>query len=133
MLIDGIFFSPFFKGDGQNLFTKDVTVIEGEVATISCQVNKSDDSVIQLLNPNRQTIYFRDFRRKFPLLAFVVLHLEGFQPMSTSIFHRLRWQEIWFCLYGHRFLENFNLQTKQITFENAIFSLPNPIWVVCVS
>uniref|UniRef100_A0A8I3RTJ9 Cell adhesion molecule 1 n=1 Tax=Canis lupus familiaris TaxID=9615 RepID=A0A8I3RTJ9_CANLF len=51
-------------GDGQNLFTKDVTVIEGEVATISCQVNKSDDSVIQLLNPNRQTIYFRDFRRK---------------------------------------------------------------------
>ncbi|XP_038523426.1 cell adhesion molecule 1 isoform X1 [Canis lupus familiaris] len=50
-------------GDGQNLFTKDVTVIEGEVATISCQVNKSDDSVIQLLNPNRQTIYFRDFRR----------------------------------------------------------------------
>ena len=62
------FFSPFFKGDGQNLFTKDVTVIEGEVATISCQVNKSDDSVIQLLNPNRQTIYFRDFRRKFPSL-----------------------------------------------------------------
>lgn len=54
----------FLKGDGQNLFTKDVTVIEGEVATISCQVNKSDDSVIQLLNPNRQTIYFRDFRRK---------------------------------------------------------------------
>lgn len=60
-----LFFSCF-KGDGQNLFTKDVTVIEGEVATISCQVNKSDDSVIQLLNPNRQTIYFRDFRRKCP-------------------------------------------------------------------
>lgn len=57
-------YRSFFKGDGQNLFTKDVTVIEGEVATISCQVNKSDDSVIQLLNPNRQTIYFRDFRRK---------------------------------------------------------------------
>ncbi|XP_059960623.1 cell adhesion molecule 1 isoform X2 [Mesoplodon densirostris] len=62
------------KGDGQNLFTKDVTVIEGEVATISCQVNKSDDSVIQLLNPNRQTIYFRDFRplkdSRFQLLNF---------------------------------------------------------------
>ncbi|XP_037697455.1 cell adhesion molecule 1 isoform X5 [Choloepus didactylus] len=61
-------------GDGQNLFTKDVTVIEGEVATISCQVNKSDDSVIQLLNPNRQTIYFRDFRplkdSRFQLLNF---------------------------------------------------------------
>uniref|UniRef100_A0A8C6FT31 Cell adhesion molecule 1 n=1 Tax=Moschus moschiferus TaxID=68415 RepID=A0A8C6FT31_MOSMO len=57
-----------------NLFTKDVTVIEGEVATISCQVNKSDDSVIQLLNPNRQTIYFRDFRplkdSRFQLLNF---------------------------------------------------------------
>ncbi|XP_028722315.1 cell adhesion molecule 1 isoform X4 [Peromyscus maniculatus bairdii] len=61
-------------GDGQNLFTKDVTVIEGEVATISCQVNKSDDSVIQLLNPNRQTIYFKDFRplkdSRFQLLNF---------------------------------------------------------------
>ncbi|XP_055404116.1 cell adhesion molecule 1 isoform X5 [Bubalus kerabau] len=62
------------QSDGQNLFTKDVTVIEGEVATISCQVNKSDDSVIQLLNPNRQTIYFRDFRplkdSRFQLLNF---------------------------------------------------------------
>uniref|UniRef100_A0A8C2MZB5 Cell adhesion molecule 1 n=1 Tax=Cricetulus griseus TaxID=10029 RepID=A0A8C2MZB5_CRIGR len=61
-------------GNGQNLFTKDVTVIEGEVATISCQVNKSDDSVIQLLNPNRQTIYFKDFRplkdSRFQLLNF---------------------------------------------------------------
>ncbi|XP_076781156.1 cell adhesion molecule 1 isoform X7 [Arvicanthis niloticus] len=65
---------PEYAGDGQNLFTKDVTVIEGEVATISCQVNKSDDSVIQLLNPNRQTIYFRDFRplkdSRFQLLNF---------------------------------------------------------------
>ncbi|XP_039769550.1 cell adhesion molecule 1 isoform X3 [Ornithorhynchus anatinus] len=49
-------------GDGQNLVTEDVTVVEGEVATISCRVKDSDDSVIQLLNPNRQTIYFRDFR-----------------------------------------------------------------------
>uniref|UniRef100_A0A8C6XPV6 Cell adhesion molecule 1 n=1 Tax=Naja naja TaxID=35670 RepID=A0A8C6XPV6_NAJNA len=48
--------------DGQNLVTEDVTVVEGEVATISCRVKNSDDSVIQLLNPNRQTIYFRDFR-----------------------------------------------------------------------
>uniref|UniRef100_A0A670JU83 Cell adhesion molecule 1 n=1 Tax=Podarcis muralis TaxID=64176 RepID=A0A670JU83_PODMU len=50
------------SGDGQNLVTEDVTVVEGEVATISCKVRNSDDSVIQLLNPNRQTIYFRDFR-----------------------------------------------------------------------
>ncbi|KGL83094.1 Cell adhesion molecule 1, partial [Tinamus guttatus] len=50
------------QGDGQNLVTEDVTVVEGDVATISCRVKNSDDSVIQLLNPNRQTIYFRDFR-----------------------------------------------------------------------
>uniref|UniRef100_A0A6I8PCH4 Cell adhesion molecule 1 n=1 Tax=Ornithorhynchus anatinus TaxID=9258 RepID=A0A6I8PCH4_ORNAN len=62
------FFLVFFvvvsgsPGDGQNLVTEDVTVVEGEVATISCRVKDSDDSVIQLLNPNRQTIYFRDFR-----------------------------------------------------------------------
>uniref|UniRef100_A0A3Q2Q8K4 Cell adhesion molecule 1b n=1 Tax=Fundulus heteroclitus TaxID=8078 RepID=A0A3Q2Q8K4_FUNHE len=31
-------------------------------ATISCRVKNNDDSVIQLLNPNRQTIYFRDVR-----------------------------------------------------------------------
>ncbi|XP_043937081.1 cell adhesion molecule 1 isoform X3 [Protopterus annectens] len=46
----------------QNLVTDDVMVVEGEVATISCRVKNNDDSVIQLLNPNRQTIYFRDFR-----------------------------------------------------------------------
>ncbi|XP_019398667.1 PREDICTED: cell adhesion molecule 1 [Crocodylus porosus] len=51
-----------FSGGGQNLVTEDVTVVEGDVATISCRVKNSDDSVIQLLNPNRQTIYFRDFR-----------------------------------------------------------------------
>lgn len=53
-------------GVGQNLVTEDVTVVEGDVATISCRVKNSDDSVIQLLNPNRQTIYFRDFRRECP-------------------------------------------------------------------
>ncbi|XP_030394134.1 cell adhesion molecule 1 isoform X7 [Gopherus evgoodei] len=51
-----------YTGDGQNLVTENVTVVEGEVATISCRVENSDDSVIQLLNPNRQTIYFKDFR-----------------------------------------------------------------------
>ncbi|XP_072320418.1 cell adhesion molecule 1b isoform X3 [Eucyclogobius newberryi] len=48
--------------DGQNLATDNVTVIEGEMATISCRVRDNDDSVIQLLNPNRQTIYFKDYR-----------------------------------------------------------------------
>ncbi|XP_069390462.1 cell adhesion molecule 1b isoform X4 [Paralichthys olivaceus] len=32
------------------------------MATISCRVKDNDDSVIQLLNPNRQTIYFKDVR-----------------------------------------------------------------------
>ncbi|XP_072303051.1 cell adhesion molecule 1-like isoform X5 [Eucyclogobius newberryi] len=46
----------------QNLVTDNVSVVEGEQATISCRVKNNDDSVIQLLNPNRQTIYFRDVR-----------------------------------------------------------------------
>ncbi|XP_018080137.1 cell adhesion molecule 1 L homeolog isoform X2 [Xenopus laevis] len=50
------------SGEHQNLVTEDVTVVEGEVAIISCRVKNNDDSVIQLLNPNRQTIYFRDVR-----------------------------------------------------------------------
>ncbi|XP_040181315.1 cell adhesion molecule 1 isoform X7 [Rana temporaria] len=58
---------PFYEqlqssAERQNLETENVTVVEGEVATISCRVKNNDDSVIQLLNPNRQTIYFRDFR-----------------------------------------------------------------------
>uniref|UniRef100_A0A3B1K2A7 Cell adhesion molecule 1 n=1 Tax=Astyanax mexicanus TaxID=7994 RepID=A0A3B1K2A7_ASTMX len=46
----------------QNLVTDNVSVVEGETATISCRVKNNDDSVIQLLNPNRQTIYFKDVR-----------------------------------------------------------------------
>ncbi|XP_023669344.1 cell adhesion molecule 1 isoform X4 [Paramormyrops kingsleyae] len=46
----------------QNLVTDNVSVVEGEVATISCRIKNNDDSVIQLLNPNRQTIYFKDVR-----------------------------------------------------------------------
>ncbi|XP_026878201.1 cell adhesion molecule 1b isoform X2 [Electrophorus electricus] len=50
------------KAEGQNLVTGNVSVVEGETATISCRVKNNDDSVIQLLNPNRQTIFFRDVR-----------------------------------------------------------------------
>ncbi|XP_028822894.1 cell adhesion molecule 1b isoform X1 [Denticeps clupeoides] len=50
------------KAQGQNLVTDMISVVEGETATISCRVKNNDDSVIQLLNPNRQTIYFRDVR-----------------------------------------------------------------------
>lgn len=49
----------------QNLVTDNVSVVEGEMAIISCRVKNNDDSVIQLLNPNRQTIYFRDMRREY--------------------------------------------------------------------
>ncbi|XP_029106830.1 cell adhesion molecule 1 isoform X5 [Scleropages formosus] len=50
------------KVQSQNLVTDNVSVVEGDVATISCRVKNNDDSVIQLLNPNRQTIYFKDLR-----------------------------------------------------------------------
>ncbi|KAM4703914.1 cell adhesion molecule 1 isoform 4-T4 [Rhinophrynus dorsalis] len=50
------------SAEHQNLMTEDVTVVEGDVAIISCRVKNNDDSVIQLLNPNRQTIYFKDVR-----------------------------------------------------------------------
>ncbi|XP_062261469.1 cell adhesion molecule 1a isoform X4 [Platichthys flesus] len=46
----------------QNLVTDNISVVEGDMAMISCRVKDNDDSVIQLLNPNRQTIYFRDMR-----------------------------------------------------------------------
>ncbi|XP_016376888.1 cell adhesion molecule 1-like isoform X1 [Sinocyclocheilus rhinocerous] len=51
-----------FPVQSQNLIADNVSVVEGETATISCRVKNNDDSVIQLLNPNRQTIYFRDVR-----------------------------------------------------------------------
>lgn len=57
----------------QNLVTDNVSVVEGEMAIISCRVKNNDDSVIQLLNPNRQTIYFRDMRREYYTTALVTL------------------------------------------------------------
>lgn len=48
------------------MVTENVSVVEGDTAIISCRVKNNDDSVIQLLNPNRQTIYFRDMRREYP-------------------------------------------------------------------
>ncbi|XP_069081044.1 cell adhesion molecule 1 isoform X4 [Pleurodeles waltl] len=57
-----------------SLMMDNVSVVEGEVATISCRVVNNDGSVIQLLNPNRQTIYFRDYRplkdNRFQLVNF---------------------------------------------------------------
>ncbi|XP_029029085.1 cell adhesion molecule 1a isoform X2 [Betta splendens] len=57
-----LFQAALQKVVSQNLATDNVSVVEGEMAIISCRVKNNDDSVIQLLNPNRQTIYFRDMR-----------------------------------------------------------------------
>ncbi|KAM6907503.1 cell adhesion molecule 1 isoform 3-T3 [Xenentodon cancila] len=57
-----VFQAALHKVVSQNLVTDDVLVVEGDTAIISCRVKNNDDSVIQLLNPNRQTIYFRDMR-----------------------------------------------------------------------
>ncbi|KAM9728780.1 cell adhesion molecule 1 isoform 2-T2 [Menidia menidia] len=57
-----VFVAALHKVVSQNLVTDNVSVVEGETAIISCRVKDNDDSVIQLLNPNRQTIYFRDMR-----------------------------------------------------------------------
>ncbi|XP_030601475.1 cell adhesion molecule 1 isoform X2 [Archocentrus centrarchus] len=57
-----MFPAALHKVVSQNLVTDNVSVVEGEMAIISCRVKNNDDSVIQLLNPNRQTIYFRDMR-----------------------------------------------------------------------
>ncbi|XP_051955297.1 cell adhesion molecule 1-like isoform X2 [Xyrauchen texanus] len=54
--------AAIYTVQSQNLVMDNVSVVEGETATISCRVKNNDDSVIQLLNPNRQTIYFRDVR-----------------------------------------------------------------------
>ncbi|XP_035481031.1 cell adhesion molecule 1a isoform X5 [Scophthalmus maximus] len=68
ILFSFVFQAALLKGAAQypvvsqNLVTDNVSVVEGEMAIISCRVKDSDDSVIQLLNPNRQTIYFRDMR-----------------------------------------------------------------------
>ncbi|XP_055036549.2 cell adhesion molecule 1 isoform X4 [Misgurnus anguillicaudatus] len=51
-----------FAVQSQNLVADNVSVVEGETAIISCRAKNNDDSVIQLLNPNRQTIYFKDYR-----------------------------------------------------------------------
>ncbi|XP_078537996.1 cell adhesion molecule 1 isoform X2 [Lissotriton helveticus] len=65
---------PDYSFSEPSLMMDNVSVVEGEVATISCRVINNDGSVIQLLNPNRQTIYFRDYRplkdNRFQLVNF---------------------------------------------------------------
>lgn len=74
--------------EGQNLATDNISVIEGEMATISCRVKNNDDSVIQLLNPNRQTIYFKDVRREsqIPLNVNLLLPIPALGLMPVLFF-----------------------------------------------
>lgn len=76
--------------EGLNLATDNVSVIEGEMATISCRVKNNDDSVIQLLNPNRQTIYFKDVRRKslcltYAMFAIFLNECDGDKGLGKSL------------------------------------------------
>lgn len=84
-----VFSSSACAAQGQNLVTANVSVIEGETATISCRVKNNDDSVIQLLNPNRQTIYFRDVRRKNGFLLSFTLE-SSTVDVDTCIFFPLK-------------------------------------------
>lgn len=71
---------------------------------------------------------------RLPVFTFVILHLGRFSYMDTPAYQRRYGdRRRGFVFTGTDCLENFNLQTKQITFQNALFSLPYPIWVVGVS
>lgn len=82
-----VFVSSLCPVVSQNLVTENVSVVEGEMAIISCRVKNNDDSVIQLLNPNRQTIYFRDMRREYDTTTSLL-----------SLLFQLRF--LCFCLYN---------------------------------
>ena len=69
----------------QNLVTESVSVVEGDTAIISCRVKNNDDSVIQLLNPNRQTIYFRDVRREYGACWLVPFALAAFGRLLRHV------------------------------------------------
>lgn len=68
----------------QNLIADNISVVEGETATISCRVKNNDDSVIQLLNPNRQTIYFKDVRREYTYSHGTHKHKQAAHPQWSG-------------------------------------------------
>ncbi|XP_026519877.1 cell adhesion molecule 2 isoform X1 [Pseudonaja textilis] len=45
---------------GQFPLTQNVTVIEGETATLTCRVDQNDNTSLQWSNPAQQTLYFDD-------------------------------------------------------------------------
>ncbi|XP_068097033.1 cell adhesion molecule 1 isoform X7 [Hyperolius riggenbachi] len=125
---------PFYEqlpspGERQNLETENVTVVEGEVATISCRVKNNDDSVIQLLNPNRQTIYFRDFRplkdSRFQLVNFSSNELRV-SLTNVSIHDEGRY----FCqLYTDPPQEAYTTITVLIPPNNLVIDVPKDTYV----
>ncbi|KAM9298979.1 cell adhesion molecule 1 isoform 2-T2 [Gastrophryne carolinensis] len=125
---------PFYdqiqsSGERQNLETENVTVVEGEVATISCRVKNNDDSVIQLLNPNRQTIYFRDFRplkdARFQLMNFSRNELRV-SLTNVSIHDEGRY----FCqLYTDPPQEAYTTITVLIPPNNLVIEVPKDTYV----
>ncbi|XP_075046777.1 cell adhesion molecule 1 isoform X3 [Mixophyes fleayi] len=117
------------SGERQNLETENVTVVEGEVATISCRVKNNDDSVIQLLNPNRQTIYFRDFRplkdARFQLVNFSSSELRV-SLTNVSIHDEGRY----FCqLYTDPPQEAYTTITVLIPPNNLVIDVPKDTYV----
>uniref|UniRef100_A0A8D0B6B7 Cell adhesion molecule 2 n=1 Tax=Salvator merianae TaxID=96440 RepID=A0A8D0B6B7_SALMN len=48
------------RSQGQFPLTQNVTVIEGETATLTCRVDQNDNTSLQWSNPAQQTLYFDD-------------------------------------------------------------------------
>ncbi|XP_068097031.1 cell adhesion molecule 1 isoform X6 [Hyperolius riggenbachi] len=129
LLISGLRAGLLLEGERQNLETENVTVVEGEVATISCRVKNNDDSVIQLLNPNRQTIYFRDFRplkdSRFQLVNFSSNELRV-SLTNVSIHDEGRY----FCqLYTDPPQEAYTTITVLIPPNNLVIDVPKDTYV----
>uniref|UniRef100_A0A8D2L3U8 Cell adhesion molecule 2 n=1 Tax=Varanus komodoensis TaxID=61221 RepID=A0A8D2L3U8_VARKO len=51
---------PSDSFQGQFPLTQNVTVIEGETATLTCRVDQNDNTSLQWSNPAQQTLYFDD-------------------------------------------------------------------------
>ncbi|XP_044298165.1 cell adhesion molecule 2, partial [Varanus komodoensis] len=52
--------TPSAGSQGQFPLTQNVTVIEGETATLTCRVDQNDNTSLQWSNPAQQTLYFDD-------------------------------------------------------------------------
>lgn len=50
---------------GQFPLTQNVTVIEGETATLTCRVDQNDNTSLQWSNPAQQTLYFDDKKGEY--------------------------------------------------------------------